>query len=406
MGRAKDMWIEEQERGWADPGTFVCDRCVSDPYLADLVRKSAQQRHCEYCGRRARSKNATPAANVIAAISTAVHHYYNDPSSAGVPYDGGFIVEPVGTDEVLRYLGLNCSDAFFQAVSDAFGDSTWVPSARGHWSSSQLSDRIRYSWSSFQQLVKHRTRYHFSNQQAEDGEELSSMEFLEAIGDAARKLGIVCTVKRGTVLHRARVRSKDSAWIPDAQTMGASPSGLASAGRMNPAGISYLYSALERETALSELAPTPPTVLVAAEFALCCDLRVLNLCELPKSPSIYDVARNDDLEWLEFLHRFALEISRPVRKDGSEHIDYVPSQVVCEWFAQVYGGDDGDETVAGILYPSAVLPGGRNLVLFPQRGSLAKAAFDAVEFRSHATLELNNWVKLAAALGFSDAQHA
>jgi RES domain-containing protein len=163
--------------------------------------------------------------------------------------------------------------------------------------------------------------------------------------------------------------------------MGAPPSGLASAGRMNPPGISYLYCALERETALGELAPAPPIELVAAQFALCSDVRVLNLCELPKSPSVYDVACNDELEWLGFLHSFAREISRPVRKDGSEHVDYVPSQVVCEWFAQVHSEGDGGATLDGILYPSAVVPGGKNLVLFPQRDALHKAMFNAVEFR-------------------------
>ncbi len=404
MGRAKDAWMEEQERGWADPGTFVCDRCIHDPYLADLVRQNAQQRHCDYCGRRARLANASPAADIIEAIGKAVHHYYNDPTDAGVPYDGGFIVEPVGIDEVLLDLGLDCSDAFWQAVSGAFGASMWVPSVRGHWNGSQLSDRMRYSWSSFQQLVKHKTRYHFAHRQADDREELSPTEFLEAIGHAAETLGIVSTIERGTLLHRARVRVAGSAWEPDAQTMGAPPSGLASAGRMNPPGISYLYCALERETALGELAPAPPVELVAAQFALCSDVRVLNLCELPKSPSVYDVACNDELEWLGFLHSFAREISRPVRKDGSEHVDYVPSQVVCEWFAQVHSEGDGGATLDGILYPSAVVPGGKNLVLFPQRDALRKAMFNAVEFRAYEKLELTNWVKLASALGFAHSR--
>ena len=403
MGRAKDAWMEEQERGWSDPGTFVCDHCIHDSYLINLVRQNAQQRQCDYCGRRARLAIAAPAAEVIKAIGVAVHHYYNDPTDAGVPYDGGFIVEPVGIDEVLSDLGLDCSDAFLQEVSDAFGDSMWVPSARGHWNGSQLSDRMRYSWASFQQLVKHKTRYHFAHRQADDREELSPTEFLEAIGHAVEALGLVSTIERGTLLHRARVRVADSAWMPEAQTMGAPPRNLASAGRMNPPGISYLYCAFERETSLGELAPTPPIVMVAAQFTLRSNVLVLNLCELPKSPSVYDVARNEELEWLDFLRGFTREISRPVRKDGSEHVDYVPSQVVCEWFAQVYGEGDGGATLDGILYPSAIVPGGKNLVLFPQREVFGKAMFEAVEFRAYEVLELNNWVTLAAALGFTPA---
>lgn len=203
------------------------------------------------------------------------------------------------------------------------------------------------------------------------------------------------------MLHRARVRVPGSTWAPDAQTMGAPPSGLATAGRMNPPGISYLYCALERETALGELAPTPPTVLVAARFSLRSDVRVLNLCDLPPAPSVFDIARNDALEWLGFLRSFAREISKPVRKDGSEHVDYVPSQVVCEWFAQVYRDGRGRAPLDGVLYPSAVVPGGQNLVLFPRRDASHTATFEAVELQSFDELELDNWLELAGALGFA-----
>lgn len=401
MGRAKHAWMEEQERGWADPETFVCHRCVRDPYLADLVKRNPQMRRCDYCDRRSREPFAAPAADILDAISKAVHHYYNDPTQAGVPYDGGFIVEPVDIDEVLKGLGLDCSDAFLQAVSDAFGDSMWVPSVGGHWSGSHLSDRMRYSWSSFQRLVKHKTRYHFAHQPADDREELSPTEFLEAIGHATGTLGIACTIKRGTLLHRARVRAPGSTWAPEARTMGAPPNDLASAGRMNPPGISYLYCALERETALGELSPTPPIILAAAQFKLREDVQVLNLCDLPAPPSVFDIDHNDELELLSFLRSFAREISRPVRKDGSEHVDYVPSQVVCEWFAQVYGGGgEGRAALDGILYPSAIIPGGRNLVLFPQRDARYRATFEAVEFGSCEVLELGDWQQLANALGF------
>lgn len=400
MGRAKHAWMEEQERGWADPETFVCQHCVRDPYLADLVRRNPQSRRCDYCERRARGAFAAPAADILAAISKAVHHYYSDPTEAGVPYDEGFIVEPVDIGEVLMDLSLDCSDEFSQAVLDAFGDSMWVPSVQGHWSGSHLSDRMRYSWASFQRLVKHQTRYHFAHQPADDREELSPSEFLEAIGHAAETLSIACTINAGTLLHRARVRAPGSTWKPEAQTMGAPPNELASAGRMNPPGISYMYCALERATALGELAPTPPIVLAAAQFTLRSDVRVLNLCGLPPPPSVFDIARNDQLEWLGFLRGFAREISRPVRKDGSEHVDYVPSQVVCEWFAQVHGRGERGAPLDGILYPSAVVPGGQNLVLFPRRDTRYKPTFEAVEFRSCDELELSNWRELAAALGF------
>lgn len=66
-----------------------------------------------------------------------------------------------------------------------------------------------------------------------------------------------------------------------------------------------------------------------------------------------------------FLNEFVKSITKPIEKDGREHIDYVPSQVVCEFLAQAFLLDDGS-TLDGIIYPSAANPGGTNLLVFPQ----------------------------------------
>ena len=68
MGGAKRAWMEEQERGWSDPETFVCDRCVRDPYLADLVKRNPQARECDYCNRRGRGVIAAPAADILLSL--------------------------------------------------------------------------------------------------------------------------------------------------------------------------------------------------------------------------------------------------------------------------------------------------------------------------------------------------
>ena len=66
-------------------------------------------------------------------------------------------------------------------------------------------------------------------------------------------------------------------------------------------------------------------------------------------------------------------------KDGREHIDYVPSQVICEYLAQIFQTTESDR-LAGIIYPSSVVDGGKNLVVFPEDRFLGK--FHGVEFVS------------------------
>ncbi|ASF45484.1 RES family NAD+ phosphorylase [Methylovulum psychrotolerans] len=81
-----------------------------------------------------------------------------------------------------------------------------------------------------------------------------------------------------------------------------------------------------------------------------------------------------------YVSKGSKEISKPVTKDGSEHIEYVPSQVVSEYFALVFQPAKG-KNLDGILYPSSVHSGGRNLVLFPSERTF-EPIFDQVGFLS------------------------
>ena len=59
------------------------------------------------------------------------------------------------------------------------------------------------------------------------------------------------------------------------------------------------------------------------------------------------------------VRAFVEAISTPVIKDGREHIDYVPSQVICEYLAQVFEPAEGSKP-GGLIYPSSVHDGGKN----------------------------------------------
>jgi hypothetical protein len=120
----------------------------------------------------------------------------------------------------------------------------------------------------------------------------------------------------------------------------------------------------------------------------------VDLSELPATPSPFDPNKISEREALLFLRSFAEEISRPVGKDGAEHIDYVPSQVACEYFAHVVRLKSNDhEQIEGLSYGSAVMPGGRNLVLFPTERGLT-SAFSQVEFVQGSDETIDTWPEL------------
>jgi len=305
---------------------------------------------------------------VIEAIYNTVYAYYCEPASGGVPYDHGFVIEPIEIAEVLGNLGLDGHPDFVQDVIDAeINGDYFVPAADGYWAGSHQHETLSYAWESFRHMVMHETRFHFANRPGQPGMspfEIDDAQVLPVIANYLRRQ--IRTLPAGTSVYRARKRARGEKWLPTAEEMGAPPKKVASAGRMNPAGIPYLYTSFDRKTARSEIGVTKRTSLsiFEATFDLTAPLEVVDLTSLPTTPSLFDVGNKDDREYSLFLNKFVTEISRPINKDGREHIEYVPTQAVCEYLAQVFEPRPGAR-LGGLLFPSSVQLGGKNLVVFP-----------------------------------------
>lgn len=369
MGLVKTEWMEAQERGWSAPDTFVCTDCVVDPYLKDLIQGVACSNRCDYCDRIGTVAIAAKSQVVVEAVYDAIHAYYCEPSSGGVPYDGGFVIPAIDVREVLYNLGFDGNPTFVDAVVDAEANGDYfVPAANGYWAGSHPHEVLSSAWDLFASTVKHVTRFHFANATRSNASSPYDIDVADVLPSITAHLRpLVRTLPAGTEVYRARVRRRGQTWSPTSEQMGPPPKEVASAGRMNPAGIPYLYMAFDKATARREVGingRTSHTVFMAT-YSLTRPVEVIDLTCLPSEPSLFDVAHKDAREQALFTRAFAEAISMPVCKDGNEHIDYVPSQVVCEYLAQIFEPAPGGR-LGGLIYPSAVYPNGRNLVLFPE----------------------------------------
>lgn len=399
MGQEKHRMEMMEERGWSAPDGFVCVDCVADEFLKGMVKQNLASKTCDFCGAEAEVDIACPLEVLMPAIAGAVHHYFADPVQAGVPYDGGLVEMGMPTSDVLGALAFGGHDDFVEAVSDAFHHQMWVEAAGGTWAASHEDDELSDSWQHFVRTVKHRTRFHFHLDRPFDRVGTyadSPAAWLDALGQLVKRTKLIKAIEPGWELFRARVQ-RDEKWTPSVETMGPPPEEFATSGRMNPAGISYLYTALEGSTALAETISSPPQDVVLATFVVARPLNVVDLCTTPAVPSIFDVEKLHLHDGLMFLNDFVHEISRPVSKHSDERIDYVPTQVVCEWFAQVFEPCGEGSRVDGLMYPSAVLPGGRNLVIFPRRDGW-QWVFDGVTYRSASELSLKTWADVSERL--------
>ena len=81
-------------------------------------------------------------------------------------------------------------------------------------------------------------------------------------------------------------------------------------------------------------------------------LRLLDLTALPSIPSVFDEGRYPDRMSLIFLHEFTRDTTKSVARSGSEHYEYVPTQVVAEYFRHVFEFKDGNK-IDGIKFQSS-----------------------------------------------------
>jgi hypothetical protein len=93
-----------------------------------------------------------------------------------------------------------------------------------------------------------------------------------------------------------------------------------------------------------------------AELQLRMEVEVLDLARAPEAPNPF--VEESPRHWIEFaelLGAFAEQLSKPLRSRDDLR-DYIPTQKLAEAIEKA--------GLAGIRYPSAMAPGGTNVVLF------------------------------------------
>jgi hypothetical protein len=361
-------------------GEFVCGACFSNPGLTDFCSSHAESPECDFCGATDSKPIAAPLDDVIEHIDSCIHRYFDDPASAGLPYEtreGGWQGKTYDTWEVFEDLGLDLpkdeGGRLHRAISDGIETDLWCEAEPYRLTP---DEQLSYSWERFCHVIKHERRYFFLHDEKEqrdygDEEIFSPAETLRTIFSFAEDAGAFITMPTSTKLYRARDQPADKAY----KTAGALGPPLLErairANRMSPPGVVMTYAAEDRETALAETADEPGTFAIG-EFVNDRDLLILDLTRLPAVPCVFaeipDSWEFDPRPRLNFLHNISREISRPIARGNRVHIEYVPTQVVTEYVRTVVRIDG--RKVDGIRYASSRRDAATALVLFADQSNL------------------------------------
>ncbi|WP_190972810.1 RES family NAD+ phosphorylase [Bifidobacterium rousetti] len=175
------------------------------------------------------------------------------------------------------------------------------------------------------------------------------------------------TCGQGTVLTRARI-AKDMKGYAAGAEMGAPPQGVAGNGRINPVGISELYTTLGNDdeaddTALHEIRAGMHDYVTFGKFSLKRDITIADLSKLSEI-SPFDIDSGDLPMFaanLDILRGMTREISKPMRR-GDNPLEYIPSQYIAELIKSL--GEKQGGPYDGVKYASTLRSGGMNLCLF------------------------------------------
>jgi len=270
-------------------------------------------------------------------------------------------------DDIL-YLSINPD--LCMAVACEIGDTFWCQ--KGYVGLLPKA-AMRLSWERFSYIVRHKVRYFLGDYADRVADEMASYsekfgfgdvktpsEFNFLLEDQLTQYLKLTVLEPGTQVFRVRFH-KPGEHLRSAIELGPPSTEKArKSNRMSPSGVPMFYGSFDPETEIAKKKETRECpVGTMATFRLLRQVQLLDFTTLPAIPSLYDTDRSKDRPRLAFLHSFVHDIMGPNSRDGSQHIEYVPSQIVTEYFR--YGADLG---IDGFIYPSPNLNGNSSCVLF------------------------------------------
>ncbi|TWB23423.1 RES domain-containing protein [Nitrospirillum amazonense] len=369
MGRAKEWQLEQYERGYSAVAGDICASCVTDPVLKQWVTNNSESYRCSFCGEESAEPIAASFDAFIGIVLIGIKFDWNNPDDEGIAYEsaeGGYQASISDTWDVLSDYDISENSDVIDAIISAVGHNGWVD--REYYIGDK-SQRLSWGWDQFKHVVKHQTRYVFlTPDDSDDMTEVPPSQMLAAIGETVvnelADLNLITAIISDTDLIRIRIGK--TPYTTSAEIGTPPPEFAIQSNRMSPAGIPMFYGAFDLDTARVETfdaATHAGQVISIGTFRPTRDLRMLDLADLPAIPSVFEEDGHHRIHPLRFLHAFASDIARPITRDGREHIEYVPTQIVTEYFRRVFRDSNGNP-IDGIIYTSSRRADGRAFVLF------------------------------------------
>lgn len=365
---------------------FCCENCFSDSYLKDYVCSYDEVGKCDYCG----SYNV----HIISTKDMGEHlrecldkAYEHVDRGTGAGYDSeedyyfngrGEEASMYSVRDILEeYDALNSSVEDTSIISDMF-EASGLSFEEKRYGGVDLyedidaeilvvkadlwgmeSTRMYHSWEIFKYTIKYYNRFFDINKPNRWKIYPDQREtYLDKLRPYIMEFEAV--VEPDDVFYRARQKGKlaDIDTLDVNREMSPAPPAFAKTNRMSPAGISYLYVASDKETAITECRCNESEVYVA-KYVAKKELRIIDFSQsiFLSGDCIFAEDYDHDSRWLnQFLRAFTEEIAMPVNEEVDDHsLEYAATQIIAEYIRSM--------KYDGICYRSSIGQG-KNYVFF------------------------------------------
>ncbi len=359
------------EQGYdSDIGASICPDCIKeDGIKAFIIENSTTTTStCSYCNNT--NVKICNMGLVVGYIHECMIKEWSDPANV-LPYEtaeGGYQGEVLDTHDLLWQLGVNVD---YETILDDITNSI----EQSHWSKTSYfslapDQTLTYGWNSFCQFVMSKSRYFFLNALNESydvnqHDEMNPVEILDSVASIIKNLNMLKELPASQVIKRVRIVD-DYKEATTASDLGSPPLNFCKmANRMSPAGIPMFYGAFDLETSIKETYEPAPTLTKKAVVGNFYPCRTLNLIDLSlefKVPSIFSKDQSFRFE-KSFLYDFIKDFTKPIERADSAHIEYVPTQIVTEYFRHILSKDSSMK-IDGVIYPSSKNKKHKAVVIF------------------------------------------
>ena len=353
MGLVKQRMMELESHNLGSiPDKNVCIKHIDDKAIKRFIRKNYQSGYCDYCEE---NMKVVSLEDLLEFMMMGISNFYEDAGNF-MSYngrEGGYLGETFTPDELIQECIELETDPFSltEDIINSIADIAWSEPDMYH---DTIKDDLIYRWSFFKNIIKHKSRYLFQkNGGIEDNE--NPYLILRELGRLISSFHLIKKLDRGTTIYRCRQHISTDL-IRDKEKLVAPPDEFAIyPNRFSPSGISMLYSAFDLKTALLETIsredPKKKSATIS-EFKLKKDIYIIDFSKLPELPSIFDYTKVKKHYPILFLYDLVKDLTKDIEKDGKEHTEYVPTQVVTEYFRFPFNKNK-QHKIEGIIYPSS-----------------------------------------------------